>query len=206
MLEQCHASFLSQGCLSHNLLGLLLAPLPALSGALGNHDVQMFPHHIIAYLACNNGRGLNPSMSMSSVATGHHDVTLLFMDIVGFTSMSKAISAGEVMAFLNELFSLYDRLVERHGVHKVETAGDCYIVSAGVVAQGSDGYMHVLTSHDAADSARRVLSFAKDMLAAAQKVRMPHNQEPACIRIGLHTGDCTSGLIGSRLPKFSIFG
>jgi hypothetical protein len=59
--------------------------------------------------------------------------------------------------------SLLDELVGVHGVHKVETAGDCYIVSAGVLATGPDGFMRVLDSHDAADSAARVLAFAKGL-------------------------------------------
>jgi hypothetical protein len=45
-------------------------------------------------------------------------------DICGFTSMSKVIKASQVMAFLNQLFSRFDALVEEYGVHKVETAGE----------------------------------------------------------------------------------
>jgi class 3 adenylate cyclase len=44
--------------------------------------------------------------------------------IVGFTSMSKEVEASQVMAFLNELFSTFDHLVDVYGVHKVETAGE----------------------------------------------------------------------------------
>lgn len=91
--------------------------------------------------------------------------------IVGFTSMSKELEPCLVLAFLNELFSRFDALVDHHGVHKVETAGDCYIVSAGVVQAGPDGFLHILESHDPVDSARKVLTFAKDMLLAAQQVR-----------------------------------
>ena len=38
------------------------------------------------------------------------------------------------------------------------------------------------------------------------QVRMPHNFEPVTVRVGIHSGSCTSGLIGTKLPKFSIFG
>ena len=38
------------------------------------------------------------------------------------------------------------------------------------------------------------------------QVTMPHNGQPVTIRIGIHSGDCTSGLVGTKLPKFSIFG
>jgi hypothetical protein len=49
-------------------------------------------------------------------------------------------------------------------------------------------------------------AFAVDMLLASRTVVMPHNGQPTTVRIGLHTGPVTSGLIGSRLPKFSLFG
>jgi class 3 adenylate cyclase len=45
-----------------------------------------------------------------------------------------------------------------------------------------------------------------DMLASARMVAMPHTGLPTTVRVGLHTGPCTSGLVGSRLPKFSLFG
>ena len=46
----------------------------------------------------------------------------------------------------------------------------------------------------------------QDILRCSKEVRMPHNGESVCIRIGLHTGPCVSGLVGFRLPKFSIVG
>ena len=51
-------------------------------------------------------------------------VTILFMDIVGFTSMSKEVPPQMVMEFLNMLFSKFDDLCDNFGVYKVETAGD----------------------------------------------------------------------------------
>jgi hypothetical protein len=83
--------------------------------------------------------------------------TSRLLDLVGMHSMN-------MHAFLpcpGPPCSLLDELVEVHGVHKVETAGDCYIVSAGVLATGPDGFMRVLDSHDPADSAARVFAFAK---------------------------------------------
>ncbi|GFH15442.1 guanylate cyclase domain-containing protein [Haematococcus lacustris] len=70
----------------------------------------------------------------------------------------------------------------------------------------SGGFTQVLDKHDPADSAARVMQFAKDMLAVASTVLMPHNQQPVQIRIGMHTGDCVSGLIGRKCPKFAVFG
>lgn len=69
-----------------------------------------------------------------------------------------------------------------------------------------DGFLQVLASHDPAASAAAVFAFAKDMLAAASTVAMPHNGQPVQIRIGMHTGPVVTGVIGSALPKFSVFG
>jgi hypothetical protein len=99
--------------------------------------------------------------------------------------------------------------ISSHGhpcTSQVETAGDCYIVSAGVLATGADGFSEVLSSHDPLASAARVLSFAQSMLRHSKTMKMPHNGEPVLIRIGIHSGDCVSGLIGSRMHKFGLFG
>ncbi|GFH07034.1 guanylate cyclase domain-containing protein, partial [Haematococcus lacustris] len=178
---------------------------------------NIFPRHVLEFLATN--RGNNAPEDVAQLARQHKDVTLLFMDIVGFTSMAKEVAPETVMVFLNTLFGVFDLLVDVHGVMKVETAGDCYIVAGGILsfdrkkeANGSEPselgqeFAEVLEHHDPADSAARVMAFAKDMMASSKQVKMPHNDEPVCIRIGLHTGDCVSGLIGTKAPKYAVFG
>ncbi|KAJ9531398.1 hypothetical protein QJQ45_006894 [Haematococcus lacustris] len=160
---------------------------------------------VVEYLSTS--KNVNVPEQMAQLARRHKDVTLLFMDIVGFTAMSKEVAPETVMVFLNTLFALFDALCDKHGVMKVETAGDCYIVAGGILdlphtklreqQQGAQeaGFTEVLQEHNAADSAARVMAFAKDMMAASQLVRTPHNGQPVVIRIGLHTGNCVSGLV-----------
>ncbi|KAF5828584.1 hypothetical protein DUNSADRAFT_17388 [Dunaliella salina] len=114
----------------------------------------------------------------------------------------------EIMVFLNKLFSLFDRLTDVHRVHKIETAGDCYIVGGGIISpdQSANGFQCVMDDQDPAESAERVMEFAKALLETAKQVKMPDTNEPVRVRVGLHTGDVVSGLIGSKMPKFSIFG
>ena len=101
---------------------------------------------------------------------------------------------------------MFDKLVDHHKVQKVETAGDCYIVAGGILRPDDAGFYELEEGHDPQDCADRVMCFAKDILRCSREVCMPHNGDPVTIRIGLHTGPCVSGLVGTKLPKFSIFG
>eukprot|EP00798_Chlamydomonas_sp_ICE-L_P019839 gene19839-26530_t len=124
-----------------------------------------FPKHVIDYMC---GDSEEQGKTYGSLARSHKEVTILFMDIVGFRNMSKMVASA--------------------AVHKVETAGDCYIVSCGIMERDDkDG-------------------FAKDILRISKMVNMPHDNKPVIIRIGIHTGSVVSGVIGTKLPKFSVFG
>ncbi|GIL93412.1 hypothetical protein Vretifemale_20814, partial [Volvox reticuliferus] len=317
---------------------------------------QMFPRHVLEFVAQHGEAlgGMDFSANVEAFATSHDMATVLFAEIVGFTAMSKMVPAAAVMSFLSELYSKLDALVDQYGVWKVETAGDCYIVAAGVVRQDADGFRSVVASHqyhnhhrrrrrhhhhhyhsskamdssshisthsddntsskypmnktadidnyngngndinpplrhpsvpacrlsphrespvaaqqhqgslsslrllgrasdllsadylssdymeqlraerggtctpggphmqlpstgrvpvaaaDAEGHARRdaesVFRFAVAMLEAARDVRMPHNGEPVLLRVGLHSGPLVSGVIGTKMPKFALFG
>eukprot|EP00798_Chlamydomonas_sp_ICE-L_P027188 gene27188-2431_t len=166
---------------------------------------QSFPRHIIEFLSTSSPNEVPGNVG--TLARSHDEVTVLFMDIVGFTSMSKDVEAEAVLTFLNQLFTHFDLLCDSHMVQKVETAGDCYIVAGGILEFDEEsGFYSVQDVHDPVKSAAKVLAFAKDMIRVSKLVTMPHNGEPVVIRIGMHTGKCVSGLIGTKLPKFSIFG
>ena len=120
--------------------------------------------------------------------------------------MCKLVPPNSVMAFLNQLFSLFDRLSDKYGVQKIETAGDSYVAAVGILKDDGEGFSVIKESSDATRNAIRMLQFAKAMLIVSKSVIMPHNRQPVSIRIGLHTGDCVTGVVGSKLPKFSVFG
>jgi adenylate cyclase len=60
------------------------------------------------------------------------ETTVLFADLVGFTPFAAGLSASEVVVHLNEIFSRFDDLVERHGVEKIKTVGDAYMAVGGL--------------------------------------------------------------------------
>jgi class 3 adenylate cyclase len=166
---------------------------------------DIFPRHVIEFLSLHDG--VCPPEFIGSLARKHQDVTILFMDVVGFTAMSKTVEPQAVMTLLNQLFTIFDALCDVYGVQKVETAGDCYIAAAGILNAEENGFSSIVGCvEDSVTGARRIMSLAKAMIAGSKTVLMPHNGEPVSIRIGIHTGPCVTGLIGTKLPKFSIFG
>ena len=118
--------------------------------------------------------------------------TVLFGDIVGFTELSQRLSAHQVVALLNDLFSRFDRLVERHGVEKIKTIGDGYMAAAGVPTSRTDH----------ADAIARL---ALDMREAFADFRRGHGLN-AKFRIGVHSGSVVAGVIGARKFAYDLWG
>ena len=76
--------------------------------------------------------------SSAFIAEHFAHASVLFADVVAFTPMSSQMSLTELVALLNEVFSEFDQLVERHGLEKIKTIGDCYMVAAGVPQPRAD--------------------------------------------------------------------
>merc|ERR1711970_739278 len=136
-----------------------------------------------------------------SVAQMHHEVTILFTDIVGFTAMSQTVAPQQVMEFLHKLFVRFDELVGRDSLlWKVETIGDAFMVASGL--EGVRTKSRELAISDAATAA---VLFGKSALAEARTLTMPNSMQ-CQIRAGVHTGDVCSGVVGTRMPRYCLFG
>ncbi|MEZ4439981.1 MAG: adenylate/guanylate cyclase domain-containing protein [Polyangiaceae bacterium] len=125
------------------------------------------------------------------VADRHDQVTVLFTDIVGFTQLSAEVPAVDLVRFLNDLFLELDTLTEQHGLEKVKTIGDAYMVAAGL--PGCEG--------EAPEAARMAL----DILELARRMRTPLGK-PLHLRVGLHTGPLVAGVIGRRRLTYDLWG
>ncbi|KAG1668089.1 hypothetical protein FOA52_010499 [Chlamydomonas sp. UWO 241] len=167
--------------------------MAALTGAQLAMLESVFPRHVLEYVVVgnmhttttNNNSGrvhVMGATAMSTLATQHNGVSILFMDIVGFTLMAKEVAAHKVMEFLQELFSVFDTLCDHYGVYKVKTTGDCYIVAGALMCRDKSGFLVIDPCPDAHAGAGAVLAFAKAMLAHARRVVMPHNGQPTAVR------------------------
>uniref|UniRef100_G3PRL3 guanylate cyclase n=1 Tax=Gasterosteus aculeatus aculeatus TaxID=481459 RepID=G3PRL3_GASAC len=143
----------------------------------------MLPRHIANQL--KDGR---------SVKAGEFEVcTILFSDVVTFTSICAACEPIHIVHMLNSMYSKFDRLTSIHDIYKVETIGDAYMVVGGVPVPTK--------SH-----AHRVANFALGMRLAAREVTNPVTGKPIQIRVGLHTGPVLAGVVGEKMPRYCLFG
>jgi guanylate cyclase len=128
----------------------------------------------------------------SSTAEAHPAVTVLFVDIVDFTRLSTGLSPEALVAWLNDLFSAFDALCERHGLEKIKTIGDAYMAVAGVPAPRSD---HAVAAAELA-------------LAIQQEVARRRAPDGAGlhVRIGMHSGPVVAGVIGTSKFIYDLWG
>ena len=128
-------------------------------------------------------------------------VSVLYMDIVGFTTLSAHVSADAVVAILDSVFNTCDELCVRHGLTKIQTVGDAYLAVAGL-------------PEPVPDHAQRVAHCALDVRSAIEQfdVRALHTdlktqpRRPFHIRIGLDTGSATAGVLGLERLQYDVWG
>jgi adenylate cyclase len=127
-----------------------------------------------------------------SIAEPVGEATVLFADIVGFTALSHRMAPGHIVELLSDIFTRFDEIAERNSVEKVKTIGDSYMVVAGVRTPWSRSAAAV------AEFGIEALAFVKEYSEASDL--------PLQVRIGMATGAVVSGVIGTRVPIFDLWG
>ncbi len=127
-----------------------------------------------------------------AIASRCQEATILFADIVNFTSLSTQITPAQLVKQLNAIFSTFDFLAEQYGLEKIKTIGDAYMVAGGVTMSR-------------VDHAESVLEMALEMQRAIQRFRRPDGQ-PFQLRIGVNTGPVVAGVIGLHKFSYDLWG
>ena len=127
-----------------------------------------------------------------SPAEHFEEATILFADIVGFTSLSARMDPLELVAGLNQIFSAFDHLTEKYGLEKIKTIGDAYMVVGGLPTARPD-------------HAEAIANMALDMQDYMQDVENVFG-ESLQIRIGINTGSVIAGVIGIKKFIYDLWG
>ena len=129
----------------------------------------------------------------SQTIADHFDfASILFADVVDFTPLAQRLAPAEVVGILDQLFSHFDTLVERHGLEKIKTIGDCYMAAAGV-------------PDPSPDHARRAALLALDMREAVATSAVGGGSGLE-LRIGINSGPVVAGVIGSKRFLYDLWG
>ena len=144
--------------------------------------LNILPEPIAARLKDNRG----------AIAEHFDEVTILFADLVGFTPLSARLQPLELVNLLNEIFSTFDRLAEEHGLEKIKTIGDAYMVAGGLPVPMPD-------------RAAAIADMALAMQEAVERFRVERG-ENIQIRIGINTGVVIAGVIGIKKFIYDLWG
>ncbi len=132
----------------------------------------------------------------SSEARLIDQVTVLFTDFKGFTQMSETLSPQELVRDLNECFSAFDRICEKHGIEKIKTIGDAYMAAGG---------LPIPTDTHAVDVVRAALEM-RNFIEEGKARKIEEGRPYFEIRIGIHTGPVVGGIVGIKKFQYDIWG
>jgi len=146
---------------------------------------EMFPPHIVEKLK----RGVK-------VEPEDHFVSIFFSDIVGFTNISAQLSPAEVADMLDRLYTQMDGVCHRLDLFKQETIGDAMFVVGNLKRKHDD---HLVT----------ICEYAQEVTELANATPI-HPDRPELgtinIRVGIHCGPVVSNVVGTKNPRFCLFG
>ena len=130
--------------------------------------------------------------SEDTIAEHHESVSVLFADVVGSTPLFADLEPTEVVDWLNEVFSVLDELVERHGLEKLRTMGDGYMVGSGVPGTRED-------------HSRALVTCSLDMIEALKSLPPRHGKRMT-FRFGINSGPVVAGVIGKSKFHYDVWG
>lgn len=121
-----------------------------------------------------------------------NDVSVMFTDFVGFTEIAQRLTPEQLIAQLNEIFTGFDAIVERHYSERIKTIGDAYMCVSGLTESNSMPTKNLITA--ASEMLDFVEQFNEDSISSWQ------------IRIGIASGSCIAGIVGTKKYQFDLFG
>jgi class 3 adenylate cyclase len=153
-------------------------------------EKEAFKAHLLSFTSMEALR--RTQGDARSIADVFGEATVLFCDIVDFTSLAERIAPKHLVEVLSTVFLTLDELAAKHGVEKVKTVGDAYMAIA-------------VASNDERDAAENIADFALAVMRATDQL----SEVAGCtirFRIGMHTGSVVGGVVGRQKMTYDYWG
>jgi class 3 adenylate cyclase/DNA-binding NarL/FixJ family response regulator len=124
------------------------------------------------------------------------DITVMFTDFKGFTQIAEKLSPEQLVEEIDEIFTAFDLIMDKHGIEKIKTIGDAYMAASGLPALKDS---HALDMVNAAVDIIKYMESQKQIRSAAGRPIFD-------IRVGIHTGPVVSGIVGHKKFAYDIWG
>jgi class 3 adenylate cyclase len=137
----------------------------------------------------------------ATIADGFSDVTVMFADIINFTRLSEEMPPKFMVTLLNEVFSHFDQLAEKHGLEKIKTIGDAYMVAGGL----DEHHQRPGAGDPHRDYCTAICNMAtemRDYMETLSGIRRARLQ----IHVGIGTGPVVAGVIGMKKFIYDLWG
>jgi class 3 adenylate cyclase len=194
----------SQEFISSNISSVLIAFVLGLAGAIVSerYTRRAFENEKLLQAETNRADNLlvktfpfevakELKFAHTSQARRFEEVSVMFCDIVNFSEASAKMTPEELVHFLNDTFSIFDRLTGEHGCEKIKTIGDSYMAVCGA------------PSPDQAH-AERIVRLAFALQNATSSIELAGR--PLAIRIGIDSGPVVAGVIGETRFAYDLWG
>ena len=129
-----------------------------------------------------------------------------FCDICSFTVVSSVLSASSIVAMLSIIFRGYDQVMEKYGLYKIKTLGDCFVWAAGIDTAGSHSRME--DNERARTNARNMCLATIDMVGVLDRfnANRPDGFPEIRMRFGVKMGPTVAGIVGRRKYTYDLWG
>lgn len=167
---------------------------------------SIYPRHVIDYLISRSSK----HSDISSISMFHMNIGIMFIDIVGWTTIASSLTPHQVFSFLNDLYGRFDNILDSFNLFKLETVGDCYVVVAGLVEPADKVSFKIKDKRGSNEIVKEMFALyccGQEVLKTVDRMTFPDIQQTNVkLRIGMHIGSVFSGIVGHQMPKFCLYG
>lgn len=128
----------------------------------------------------------------SSEPREYRSVTILFTDFMGFTNVAGSLPADRLVGELNEVFKEFDEIIEHHGIEKLKTIGDAYLIASGLPTETPDHAVRAVMA-----------ALHMQSLILKRNETSPYKWN---MRAGIHSGQVVAGIVGKKKFTYDVWG